>query len=77
MMMKSIGYDLDMRTSMASRMEEAMARLTLAIEEMEESKREEDQKKNMGAQWKQIAKVTDRLGKYSLLELSVNYISDF
>ena len=60
MMMKSIGFDMDTKTGLSTRLEEAMARLALAIEDMEESKREDDHKKDVGAQWKEIAKVTDR-----------------
>ena len=62
MMMKSLGFDTDIKSSMtmSSRLEDAMARLTLAIEEMEESRREEERKKEVGDRWKEIARVTDR-----------------
>ena len=65
-MMKSVGYDMDLRKGMTSRMEEAMSRLTLAIEDMEESKRKEELKKEVGDQWIMIAKVTDRYTWYPL-----------
>ena len=71
MMMKTLGFDIDMKSSMtmSSRLEDAMARLTLAIEEMEESRREEEHKKEVGDRWKEIARVTDRL-EFSHLMLS-------
>ena len=38
-----------------------MSRLTLALEELEENRREEEQFNNIGAKWKQVAKIIDRL----------------
>ena len=38
-----------------------MSRLTLALEELEENRREEEQFNNIGAKWKHVAKILDRL----------------
>ena len=38
-----------------------MSRRTLALEELEENRREEEQFNNIGAKWKQVAKIIDRL----------------
>ena len=61
--LKMNGLDIDSRSSgagLSGRMEEAMCRLTLALEELDENRREEELFKSMGANWKKIARVIDR-----------------
>lgn len=41
-------------------MEEAISRLTLALEELEEKRREEDMQRSDGENWKKIARTIDR-----------------
>ena len=50
----------DWQFSAFSRLEEAVSRLTLALEELEENRREEEQFNSIGAKWKQVAKIIDR-----------------
>ena len=42
-------------------LEEATSRLTVALEELRENRREEEQFNNIGAKWKHVAKILDRL----------------
>ena len=59
--LKMDGLDIDNRSSgLSGRMEEAMSRLTLALEELDENRREEELIRSMGANWKKIARVIDR-----------------
>ena len=41
-------------------MEEAISRLTLALEELEEKRREEEIHRSVGENWKKIARTIDR-----------------
>lgn len=41
-------------------MEEAISRLTLALEEMDENRREEELLKSIESDWKKIARIIDR-----------------
>ena len=45
---------------MSSRMEEAISRLTLALEELDENRRAEELQKSVGANWIKIARAMDR-----------------
>ena len=60
MALKMEGFDTEMKTGMSRRLEEAISRLTLALEELEENRREEEQFNSLGAKWKQVAKIIDR-----------------
>lgn len=51
------------------RMEEAISRLTLALEELEEKRREEDMQRSDGENWKKIARTIDRCTKKDLLAM--------
>ena len=42
-------------------MEEAISRLTLALEELDEFRREEEVQRCVGANWRKIARTIDRL----------------
>ena len=55
------GFDTEGKTGMSRRLEEAISRLTLALEELEENRREEEHFNSVGAKWKQVAKIIDRL----------------
>ena len=41
-------------------MEEAISRLTLALEELEEKRREQEIRRSVGENWKKIARTIDR-----------------
>ena len=41
-------------------MEEAISRLTLALEELEEKRREQEVRRSVGENWKKIARTIDR-----------------
>ena len=58
--LKMEGFDTEMKTGMSRRLEEAISRLTLALEELEENRREEEHFNSVGAKWKQVAKIIDR-----------------
>ena len=45
---------------MSPRMEEAISRLTLALEELDENRRAEELQKSVGANWIKIARAMDR-----------------
>ena len=45
---------------MSRRMEEAISRLTLALEELDENRRAEELQKSVGANWIKIARAMDR-----------------
>ena len=59
--LKMEGFDTEVKTGMSRRLEEAISRLTLALEELEENRREEEHFNSVGAKWKQVAKIIDRL----------------
>ena len=75
-MMNTIGIDQSIKGNLGAKLEEAMSRLTLAIEDMEQSRRDEARKQEVGSQWKEIATVTDRHKKYSRVQI-IDYFSDF
>ena len=58
--LKMEGFDSEVKTGMSRRLEDAISRLTLALEELEENRREEEQFNSLGAKWKQVAKIIDR-----------------
>ena len=60
MSLKMEGFDSEVKTGMSRRLEDAISRLTLALEELEENRREEEQFNSLGAKWKQVAKIIDR-----------------
>ena len=60
MSLKMEGFDSEVKTGMSRRLEDAISRLTLALEELEENRREEEHFNNVGAKWKQVAKIIDR-----------------
>ena len=60
MSLKMEGFHSEVKTGMSRRLEDAISRLSLALEELEENRREEEQFNNIGAKWKQVAKIIDR-----------------
>ena len=58
--LKMEGFDSEVKAGMSRRLEEAISRLSLALEELEETRREEEKFNSLGAKWKQVAKVIDR-----------------
>ena len=58
--LKMEGFDSEVKAGMSRRLEDAISRLTLALEELEEKRREEEHFNNVGAKWKQVAKIIDR-----------------
>ena len=58
------GFDSEVKTGMSRRLEDAISRLTLALEELEENRREEEQFNSLGAKWKQVAKIIDRSAEH-------------
>ena len=64
-------------------MEEAISRLTLALEELEEKRREEDMQKSDGENWKKIARTIDRctlkktLARFQIIYVILDFCSAF
>ena len=59
-------------------MEEAISRLTLALEELEEKRREEEMQRSDGENWKKIARTIDRCSwKNKFIKKIICAIPDF
>ena len=59
-------------------MEEAISRLTLALEELEEKRREEEMQRSDGENWKKIARTIDRCSwKNKFIKKIICAITDF
>ena len=67
--LKMEGFDSEVKTGMSRRLEDAISRLTLALEELEENRREEEHFNSVGAKWKQVAKIIDRSEAHHLTYL--------
>ena len=70
MTLKMEGFDSEVKAGMSRRLEDAISRLTLALEELEEKRREEEHFNSVGAKWKQVAKVIDRSATHLVHSLS-------
>ena len=69
--LKMDGMETDSRIGVSGRMEEAISRLTLALEELDENRREEEMSKSLGSNWKKIAKIIDRFLFCVFLTISI------
>ena len=69
--LKMDGLETDSRIGVSGRMEEAISRLTLALEELDENRREEEMSKSLGSNWKKIAKIIDRFLFCVFLTISI------
>ena len=58
-------------------MEEAISRLTLALEELDENRRAEELQKSVGANWIKIARAMDRFCSAYIDRISILTISAF
>ena len=69
--LKMDGMETESRIGVSGRMEEAISRLTLALEELDENRREEEMSKSLGSNWKKIAKIIDRFLFCVFLTISI------
>ena len=69
--LKMDGMETDSRIGVSGRMEEAISRLTLALEELDENRREEEMSKSLGSNWKKIARIIDRFLFCVFLTISI------
>ena len=69
--LKMDGLETDSRIGVSGRMEEAISRLTLALEELDENRREEEMSKSLGSNWKKIARIIDRFLFCVFLTISI------
>ena len=68
--LKMEGFHSEVKTGMSRRLEDAISRLSLALEELEENRRQEEHFNSVGAKWKQVAKVIDRSATHLVHSLS-------
>ena len=59
---------------MSPRMEEAISRLTLALEELDENRRAEELQKSVGANWIKIARAMDRFRAVHQMHKCIKYL---
>ena len=69
--LKMDGMETDSRIGVSGRMEDAISRLTLALEELDENRREEEMSKSLGSNWKKIARIIDRFLFCVFLTISI------